>query len=201
MKTLPINLSIEGQRVLVIGGGFFAVQKVERLIAYNPELTIVAEQVSDELRTMIDTHGITQLSEPYRAEHLDGFAIVYSAVEDRAEAERIYEDSRKRSVLLNTVDSPELCDFIMPAVVQGEHFALSISTGGKAAGLSKQLREELEVSLAQEDEILDLLEQVREIFQKKYASFEERRDHLRTILEELRALESEPTPDPSKEGN
>jgi precorrin-2 dehydrogenase/sirohydrochlorin ferrochelatase len=190
VKTLPIHLNITGRNVLVIGSGEFAIEKIERLLPYGPDITVVSESPSDGLAALIESNGITQLPEPYRAEHLQGYKIVYSAVEDRAEAERIHRDTRESPVLLNTVDTPEFCDFIMPAVVQGEHFAISISTGGKAAGLSKQLREQLQDSLEQEDDVLELLEQVRAIFQGKYDSFGERRDHLRKILDELRQMEA-----------
>ena len=189
MKTLPININIAGQKVLVIGSGDIAIEKIERLLPYESELTVVAEQPSVALQSLIDANKIRHFAEPYRSAHLQGHKIVYAAIDDRALAESIYRDTRETPVLLNTVDMPGYCDFIMPAVVQGQHFALSISTGGKAAGLSKQLREQLEASLGQEDDILELLKNVRQIFQKKYDSFSERRDHLRKILDELGAIE------------
>lgn len=189
MKTLPINLNLDGMAVLVIGGGTQALEKINKLLPYVPALTILSPALDPELRDLVAAGDIRYWQGPYQPEKLDGFRLVIAAVNDPAVSERIYSDTRSRPVLLNTVDDARFCDFIMPAVVQGEHFAISISTGGQAAGLSRQLRMQIEAAVAQEDELVGALGRIRELFKRKYDTFPERRKRLWAILDELETLE------------
>lgn len=189
MKTLPINVVIEGLPVLVVGGEFEAHEKVEKLLRYGADITVLAPALNDELTLLAEAGHIRHLAETYTPAHLKGYRLVYVGDLCKDKREQIREDTRELGVLFNAVDMPGLCDFIMPASIQGKNFALSICTGGKAAGLSRQLREQLESAIHQEDEILEVLDQIRTIFKRKYDTFGQRRDRLWAILEELEAIE------------
>lgn len=189
MKTLPINVVIEDLPVLVIGGDFEALEKVEKLLSYGADITVLAAELSDGLAALAAEGRIRHICERYTPEHLKGYRLVYAADQCEARRKQIRDDTRALGVMFNAVDMPDLCDFIMPAAIQGKHFTLSICSGGKAAGLSRQLREELEASLSQEDEILEVMDQIRTIFKRKYDTFGERRKRIRAILDELQAME------------
>jgi len=188
VKTFPIHLKIEGLKILLVGGGTLALEKLDKLVQYEADVTVVSPHLSPDVAAIVEAHGVSHLAEPYRRDHIGTHRIVYAAADEATNA-RIYDDTRSIPILLNTVDAPDFCDFIMPSVVQGAHFTLSVSTGGKAAGLSKQMREQLERYLAKEDDVLTLLDKIRDIFKRKYATFNERRDRLREILEELERIE------------
>lgn len=189
MKTLPINLKLEGLNILMVGGGGMAAEKLEKLLPHRPRLTLVSPEVTPDVRAMIDQHGIHYLPECYRAEHLAGQQLAFGATDDRDVSRRLYADTRGSGVLINAVDLPECCDFIMPAVVSGAHFTLAISTGGMAAGLSRQMREQLESAVRQEDGILELLEKIRTLLKRKVVTFDARRERLWQILRELEVME------------
>lgn len=188
MKTFPIHLKVEGLKVLLVGGGALAFEKLERLVLYDADVTIVSPKLSPKVAAIVLENDVRHLVESYCKDHIGTNRIIYAAADDETNA-RIYDDTRKLPVLLNTVDAPDFCDFIMPSVVQGDHFTLSVSTGGKAAGLSKQMREQLEQYLGKEDDILLQLDKIRDVFKRKYVTFNERRDRLREILEELEGIE------------
>jgi len=188
VKTFPIHLKVEGLKVLLVGGGHLALEKIERLVQYEADVTIVCPDLSPEVAAIVAEHDVRHLAESYCKDHIGNHRIIYAAADDETNA-RIYDDTRKLPVLLNMVDAPDFCDFIMPSVVQGEHFTLSVSTGAKAAGLSKQMREQFEQYLRREDDILVQLDKIRDVFKRKYDTFNERRDRLRQILEELERIE------------
>jgi len=189
MKTLPINVNLAGMPVLIIGGGPLAAEKLDKLLRYDANVTVVSPELCDDVRRLVDARRIRFIEDVYRPTYLPGYRLVMAATGNRKVHEQIHSDTRGRCCLLNAVDTPDLCDFILPAVVQGEHFSLAISTGGKAAGLARHLREELEQTLHREDDILELLEAIRTLFKRKYTSFDERRRRLMAILDELDAIE------------
>ncbi len=192
MKTLPINVVIEGLPVLVIGGDFEAYEKIQKLLSYGADITVLSPTLNADLEALVEADEIRHLAERYTPDHLEGFRLLYVADLEESVRVQIQKDSRELGLLFNAVDMPHLCDFIMPASIQGENFAISICTGGKAAGLSRQLREQLEAAVSQEDEILDVLDQIRTIFKRKYDTFGQRREHLWAILKELEAMEEKP---------
>ena len=189
MKTLPISVNLEGMPVLVIGGGSQALEKIEKILPYGPALTVLSPELDPGLRALIAEHGIRYWEGRYAPEQLEGFRLVFAAVNDPAVSARIHADTRGRPLLLNAVDVPRYCDFMMPAVVQGERFSIAVSTGGEVAGFAKQLRQQLEGAVAREDELVEVLAKIRRIFKRKYDTFQDRRERLWEILNELEALE------------
>ena len=203
MKTFPINVKLAGLPVLMVGGGAMAAEKLEKLMPHHPRLTLVSPQLDTQVEQLVAAHGIHCLREPYAAKHLKGHRLVYAAAEDLSVNRQVYADTRGMCMLVNAVDMPDCCDFIMPAVVSGEHFSIAISTGGTAAGYARQLREQLEAAVQQEDDIVKILEQIRAVFKRKVDTFAARRERLWEILRELEGMErngsAQPCPPASTE--
>src|SRR5262245_57019787 len=147
MKTFPINLRLEQLPVLVVGGGKLAAEKLERLLPHRPRITLVAPELSDATRALAESHALNWRQESYRSAHLAGQRLVFVATDDAAVSHQVYADTRALGVLVNAADLPECCDFIMPAVVAGDHFSIAVSTGGTAAGYARQLREQLQAAV------------------------------------------------------
>lgn len=194
MKTFPINLRLEGMRVLMVGGGAVALEKLEKLLPHRPCLTLVSPEVCPEVATLIAAHGCRHIQDVYRPEHLEAQQLVIGATNDREVNRRLHADTRARGLLLNAVDMPAYCDFIMPAVVAGEHFSVAISTGGVAAGMARQVRLQLEESVRAEDGILEVLEKVRALLKRKFDTVAARKARMWQMLNELERVEREGDP-------
>jgi siroheme synthase-like protein len=191
MKTFPINLRLENMAVLVVGGGTVAAKKIEKMLPHRPRLTIVSPALAPTVRRLLDEGAAARwIAEHYRAEHLDGQRLVFAATDDPDVNARVCADARARPVLLNAADIPEWCDFILPAVVSGEHFSLALCTGGMAAGYARQFREQLEAGVRSEDDIFALLKAVRAALRRMEQTFDARRDRLWAVLRELEAIEN-----------
>ncbi|MFH1892161.1 MAG: bifunctional precorrin-2 dehydrogenase/sirohydrochlorin ferrochelatase [Candidatus Zixiibacteriota bacterium] len=139
-KYLPINVSLEDCRVLVVGGGGIALRKIDNLLDYNSDITVVAPEVTDKIDYYATSGRVKLEKRNYSPSEAADYGLVISACDDRAVNEQVFEDCKFAGVLVNVVDNPALCTFIFPAVVKREHLAVSVSTDGKAPFLAGHLR-------------------------------------------------------------
>jgi len=156
----PIVLDLAGRRAVVVGGGRVALRKARALAEAGARVTAVAPAF---LPKFAEEEGIERVEAPYAAEHLDGAALAIAATDDAAVNRRVADDARAAGVLVNVVDVPEECDFIVPAQVRRGDLLVAVTTGGAAPSLSRRLRERLEAEFGPEWEAyLEALRAVRE---------------------------------------
>jgi precorrin-2 dehydrogenase/sirohydrochlorin ferrochelatase len=148
---------------LVIGGGDVAERKVIRLLRSGARVTVVGKSLTTVLEVLKSEKRIEHIASDYREGHIEGAFLVIGAT-DRADVnERIRRDGRNRHVLVNIVDDPEQCDFILPSLVERGDLTIAVSTGGKSPALAKKMRIELEELYGPEYEVfLRILGVVRE---------------------------------------
>ncbi len=137
---VPINISLNDRRVLVVGGGRVALRKIEMLLDYNPDLTVIAPEAVDKIEYFAGKGRLRLEKREYRSPEASQYGLVVSAADDRAVNEQVHDDCRRSGVLVNVVDCPRLCTFIVPAVVKRDSLTISVSTGGKAPFLARFLR-------------------------------------------------------------
>jgi len=137
----PIVLDLAGRSAVVVGGGQVALRKAQALAEAGARVTAVAP---DFLPDVAADGRIACVREPYDAAHLDGAAIAIAATDDEGVNRRVADDARAAGVLVNVVDVPPLCDFIVPAQVRRGDLLVAITTGGAAPSLSRRLRQRLE---------------------------------------------------------
>jgi len=136
----PIVLDLAGRPAVVVGGGRVALRKARALADAGARVTVVAP---DLLPDVADDGRLTCVAEPYEARHVRGAAIVIAATDDEAVNRRVADDARADGALVNVVDVPALCDFIVPAQVRRGDLVVAITTGGAAPSLSRRLRQRI----------------------------------------------------------
>jgi precorrin-2 dehydrogenase / sirohydrochlorin ferrochelatase len=136
-------LKLEGRKCLVVGAGDIGLEKVEGLLACNGEVTLVAPDAIEPLRALADEGSITWLQREYEPSDLEGTFMVIAATNDTDVNIGIYEDAEKRAMLVNVVDVPPLCNFILPAIVRTGPLAIAISTAGASPALAKRIRNQI----------------------------------------------------------
>ncbi len=144
MRYYPINLDVRGRRVVVIGGGPVAYQKVRPLVRAGAKVILIAPGLEVRLDRLIREREIVGKKRGYRPGDLRGASLAIAATDDTALHEQIRREATREGVLLNVVDRPERCDFTVPARVECGDLLLTISTGGAAPALAKRLRQDLE---------------------------------------------------------
>ncbi len=162
MGYYPLFLEMKGRPCLVIGGGQVAQRKVEGLLAADASVTVVSPDLTAALEALRSEGRIEHRPRDYQPDDLAGFDIVVAATDDKAVNARVAADARANRVLVNAVDDPDSCDFILPSVVRRSEVVLAISTGGLSPALARRLREELEAYLSEDfAPLVELLAEVR----------------------------------------
>lgn len=163
MKFYPISLDISNEKCVVVGGGDVAERKIIRLLECGARVVLVGKTITPGLRAMKDKETIEHVPDDYREEHIEGAFLVIGATDRNDVNERIYRDSRSRGILVNVVDEPARCNFIVPAIFRRKDLLIAISTGGKSPALARKLREKMEEKYGPEYGILlDIMGNLRE---------------------------------------
>ena len=136
-------LRLEGRRCVVIGGGDIGLEKVEGLLACGADVTLVAPDAHPALIDLAAEESITWARREYRTADLEGCLIAIAATDDTDLNIKVYDDAEKRAMLVNVVDVPPLCNFILPAIVRTGPLAVAISTAGASPALAKRMKREI----------------------------------------------------------
>jgi siroheme synthase-like protein len=136
-------LKLKGRRCLVVGGGDIGLEKVEGLLACDGDVTLVAPSAIPALEELAGEGSIRWERREYRPEDLEGTFMVIACTDDTDVNIGIYDDAEKRAMLVNIVDVPPLCNFILPAIVRTGPLAVAISTAGASPALAKRMKREV----------------------------------------------------------
>jgi len=137
-------LRLRGRRSLVIGGGEIGLEKVEGLLACDGDVTLIAPEAVPELEQLAAEGSIAWERRDYAGpDDLEGMFMVIAATDDTDTNIRIYEDAERRAMLVNVVDVPPLCNFILPAIVRTGPLAIAISTAGASPALAKRMKRQI----------------------------------------------------------
>ncbi|HET9721179.1 MAG TPA: bifunctional precorrin-2 dehydrogenase/sirohydrochlorin ferrochelatase [Solirubrobacteraceae bacterium] len=136
-------LRLSGRRCLVVGGGEIGLEKVEGLLACGADVTLVAPEAHPALAELAREGSIRWEQREYCAEDLEGCLIAIAATGDTDVNIAVFNDAERRSMLVNVVDVPPLCNFILPAIVRTGPLAVAISTAGASPALAKRMKREI----------------------------------------------------------
>src|SRR4029079_4254665 len=136
-------LRLSGRRCLVVGGGDIGLEKVEGLLACDGDVTLVAPEAIPQLEEPAAECSIAWERREYRPEDLERTFIVIAATSDTDVNIGVFEDAERRAMLVNVVDVPPLCNFILPAIIRTGPLAIAISTAGASPALAKRIRNEI----------------------------------------------------------
>jgi len=136
-------LKLEGRKCLVVGGGDVGLEKVEGLLACNGEVTLVAPEAIEPLRELADEGSIRWEQRAYAPSDLEGSFMAIAATNDTEVNIRVYDEAENRAMLVNVVDVPPLCNFILPAIIRTGPLAIAISTAGASPALAKRIRDQI----------------------------------------------------------
>jgi len=157
MNYYPFFFELKDKMALVVGGGKVAQRKVETLLAYGSLVNMVAKRLTSRLEELVEKGEVHYIGKDFDEKQLDGMALVFAATDDKKLNHKVSEAARMRGMLVNAVDQPEDCNFIVPAIVRRGDLVIAISTTGKSPALAKMLRERLELQFGYEYEIFLIL--------------------------------------------
>jgi precorrin-2 dehydrogenase / sirohydrochlorin ferrochelatase len=136
-------LRLTGRRCVVVGGGDVGLEKVDGLLACDAGVVLIAPDAVAPLRDLADEGSIAWERRPYETGDLEATFMAIAATNDTDVNIRVFEDAERRAMLVNVVDVPPLCNFILPAIVRHGPLAIAISTAGASPALAKRLKREI----------------------------------------------------------
>lgn len=186
MAVFPLFVDLRGKTCIVVGGGEVASRKVEILLRFEANLSIIAPEVSSLIMELGNQGKINILRKEYSEQDIDGAFLVVAATSSPEVNESIFKDAKKRNIPLNIVDDPEKCTFIFPSVIKRGDLTIGISTSGTYPALSKKIRKITEEVFTEEySEILSLLADFRFRVRKSHLSHCQREKLLKQVLDEF----------------
>jgi siroheme synthase-like protein len=136
-------LRLTGRRCVVVGGGEIGLEKVEGLLACDGRVVLVAPDAVPELESLAAEGSIAWIRRRYEPGDLEQTFIAIAATNDTATNIAVYQDAEERAMLVNVVDVPPLCNFILPAIVRTGPLAIAISTAGASPALAKRIKRQI----------------------------------------------------------
>jgi len=140
MAYFPAFIKLDDKKILIVGGGNIAYEKLERLLDFTHDIEVIAAELSEEMIQRLDKENIPYEKRKYKVGDITGFAVVIVAVDDISLQAEIYEESKHCKCLCNAVDSVDYCDFIFPSYVKEDDLTIAISTSGASPALAKHLK-------------------------------------------------------------
>jgi precorrin-2 dehydrogenase / sirohydrochlorin ferrochelatase len=180
LHLFPLFLKLQNRRCLVVGAGKISEGKIAGLLETSAKVHVIAPKATTQILDWHKKKKIRLTRRPFRPSDLDNAFLVVAATNSPKVHRAIYREARKRHVLCNIVDVPELCDFYYPAVVRRGQLQIAISTAGASPSLARRLREEMESAFGPEYAgWLTHLSQKRQALMKKKLPFAERLEILK----------------------
>jgi siroheme synthase-like protein len=176
-------LRLTGRRCLVVGGGDIGLEKVEGLLACDATVTLVAPEAHPELVQLSLEGSIGWERRAYEPHDLDGCLIAIAATNDTDVNIRVFEDAEQRAMLVNVVDVPPLCNFILPAIVRTGPLAIAISTAGASPALAKRMKREISELFGDEyARLAVILNDVRGWAKATLPTYQDRKEFFESIV-------------------
>jgi siroheme synthase-like protein len=176
-------LKLTGRRCLVVGGGDVGLEKVEGLLVCGGDVVLVAPTAVPELERLAAEGSIRWERREYERGDLEGTFMVIAATDDTDVNIRVYEDAEQRAMLVNVVDVPPLCNFILPAVFRSGPIAIAISTAGASPALAKRMRNQIAEEYGEPyARLAELLNDVRGWAKGTLPTYQDRKEFFESIV-------------------
>lgn len=180
MGYFPFFVDVENQNCLVVGGGVVALRKIEKLLPFNPNITVVSPKVHKEI---LSIENIDIIKRKFDFNDLKEKSFVITATDDKVLNKEIYNFCKENNIPVNTVDDKDNCSFIFPALARNNGVTVAISTSGKSPLYAKYLRKKIENLIQDSESIVDNLSKYREKIKNEISLEENRKVAFEKLLE------------------
>lgn len=185
-ELFPVFLKLKQLRLLIVGGGYVGMEKLQAVLVNSPAATIklVATEISSEIKEFVQQYpAVTLIEKPYQISDFDNIDLAIAAINDPTVSGQVAADAKLKGILINVADKPDLCDFYLGSVVQKGNLKVAISTNGKSPTIAKRVKEMLNETLP--DELDSLLDNMQNIRSKMKGDFTEKVKQLNEITKTL----------------
>lgn len=184
-RHFPLFANVEGRVCTVVGGGTIGGHRAALLVEAGAVVRVVSPEVSTDLADAIARGAVAEhRARPYRADDLDGSALVVAATASAETNQRVREDAAARGIWCNVVDAPTTGDFIVPATVRRGDLTIAVTTGGASPVVAADIRTRIEGTFGPEwADLLALLTRLRDDLKLRHPDPSQRAARVRAVLE------------------
>ena len=161
MAYFPAFIKLDNKKILIVGGGFIAYEKLDHLLDFTKDISVIALDLSEDMKRTIDNNNLKFEQRAYKVGDIKDFAVVIVAVDDIPLQAKIFEESKKYNCLCNSVDSVDYCDFIFPSYIKKDDLTIAVSTSGASPAMAKRIRMYLEDTIP--DSIGEFLHEMKNL--------------------------------------
>jgi len=184
MKHLPIFFNIRQKPCLVVGAGSIATRKIGLLLKAGADITVVASDIGSEISALGQQGVIRCLQRGYQPTDLMDVKLVIAATNNAELNAEISKKAQAQNILVNVVDNPNLCSFVMPSMIDRDPIQIAISTGGASPVLARHIRSKLESLIPSAyGELAKLVDSYRSNVKKAFVNVDLRRRFWESVLE------------------
>lgn len=184
MEYFPIFLDLKNRHCSVIGGGEVASRRVSLLLDAGAAVTVIAPKVNSSILSAVGGGKVRHIAKEFLPEQLEGSTLVIAATDDASVNRKVSEAAKLRAIPVNVVDQPELCTFIMPAIVDRSPVIIAVSTGGASPVLARHIRARLEALIpAGYGRLANLVSRFRDTVKRRFAQPAQRRRFWEQVLQ------------------
>ena len=181
----PAFIDLTGRRCLVVGGGPVGTEKTEKLLDAGADVRLVSPQITPRLAALVAANVIGEFHRRgYETADLDACLLVIAATADAEVNREVWQDAEARTMLVNVVDVPPLCNFIVPSIMRHGELAVAVSTGGASPVVARTVRERIQAEIGPEwGELVALMRQTREGLKERFTTMPSRAAAVERLLE------------------
>ncbi|PQJ75113.1 precorrin-2 dehydrogenase/sirohydrochlorin ferrochelatase family protein [Polaribacter gangjinensis] len=181
----PIFLKVHQLEILIVGGGFVALEKCSFLLKSSPnsKVTLVAPFFREETKELAEKFQLHMIHDSYQKSYLENKQMVIATTDNLEVNIQVYHDCKEKNILVNVADNPPYCDFFMGGIVTKGNVKIAISTNGKSPTTAKRLRQFFEDVIP--DNIDDLVKNLNKYRKTIKGNFEEKVEKLNEFTKSL----------------
>ncbi len=183
MAYFPMFVDMTERECLIVGGGNVAYRKVIVMLDFGAKVTVVAEDICEELGKLTIENQITFIKRRFERKDCDGMEMVIAATDDNALNHEIAEYCKANGIMVNAVDQKADCSFIFPSYIKEKNLVAAFSSGGNSPVLTQYLKcKEQEILTPFLGELNEYMGQIREKVIAQYDTQAERKRVFKEIL-------------------
>jgi siroheme synthase-like protein len=179
----PTFMNVRDRACVVIGAGPVGLEKIEGLLAADARVIVIAPEAEPAVAELAAEGSLVWHRRRFEPGDLEGALLVFAATSDTDLNVQVFREAERRAMLVNVVDVPPLCNFIMPAIVRNGAVSIAISTSGASPALAKRLKREIAEEFGEPyARLAELLNDLRAWAKDTFATYQERKVFFESIV-------------------
>lgn len=145
----PLFVNLKDKKVLVIGGGKVAFKKISKIMEYEADITVIAENIAEEKlleleNLRIENNRKIENDKDEIEKLVKEYFLVIVATDNEELNENVAEICDSKGILINNVSSKTKMNVMFGGIVKNDEFQIAVSTSGKNCRRSRAMKSEIQ---------------------------------------------------------